>query len=93
MYIYILQKTVDAEVKAKLKNLVRVAVERAETLKGIKTEDNDVMKHLAKLPSVPETNFPDIEQSIQSEQPVTASSTAPGNKYILKAIGIFIEVQ
>lgn len=78
-----MQKTADAEVKAKLKNLVRGAVERAETLKGIKTttKDNDVMKSLAKLPSVPESSFPDTEQSIQSEQPVNASST-PSNKYI-----------
>lgn len=80
-----LQKTVDTEVKAKLTNLVRVAVERAETLKGIKTEDTGVMKSLAKLPSVPESNFPDTEQSIESEQPVnTPSTAAPGSKYILK---------
>lgn len=72
-----LQKTADTEVKAKLTNLVRVAVERAETLKGIKTtEDNGVMKSLAKLPSVPESNFPDTEQSVQSEQPLNTPSTA-----------------
>jgi len=51
-------------------------------LKGIKTtEDNGVMKSLAKLPSVPESGFPDTERSIESEQPVNASSTIPGNKY------------
>lgn len=71
-------KTVDPEVKAKLTNLVRVAVERAEDLKGIKTtEDNGVMKSLAKLPSVPESSFPDTEQPIHSEQPVNAPSIAP----------------
>lgn len=80
----ILQKTIDTDVKAKLTNLVRVAVERAESLKGIKTtEDNSVMKSLAKLPSVPETNFPNIEQSTQSEIPVNTSTTAPGNVNIL----------
>ncbi|GAB1864293.1 Calpain-7 [Camponotus japonicus] len=71
-------KTVDTDVKAKLTNLVRVAVERAESLKGIKaTEDNSVMKSLAELPSVPETNFPNIEQSIQPEQPVNEPSPTP----------------
>lgn len=62
-------------------NLIRVAVERAESLKGIKTTaDNGIMKSLAKLPSVPESSFPDTEQSIQSQQPVNASSAAPGSK-------------
>lgn len=76
----ILQKTIDTDVKAKLTNLVRVAVERAESLKGIKaTKDNSVMKSLAELPSVPETNFPNIEQPIQSEQPVNEPSATPGN--------------
>lgn len=42
------------------------------------------MKSLAKLPSVPESNFPDTEQPIESEQPVNASTAAPGTKYILK---------
>ncbi|XP_018046701.1 PREDICTED: calpain-7-like [Atta colombica] len=71
-------KTADTEVKAKLTSLVRVAVERAESLKGIKTTaDNGIMKSLAKLPSVPESSFPDIEQSIQSQQPVNAPSAAP----------------
>lgn len=66
----------------KLTNLVKLAVERAESLKGIRTTvDNGVMKSLAKLPSVPESSFPDTEPSIQSEQPVNASSTAPGSKY------------
>lgn len=67
-------------------NLVRVAVERAETLKGIKTtEDSGVMKSLAKLPSVPESNFPEsTKQSIESQQPVNTSTAAPGSKYILK---------
>lgn len=51
-------------------------------MKGIKTtEDNGVMKSLAKLPSVPESSFPDTEQPVESEQPVNASSTAPGSKY------------
>jgi len=45
-------------------------------LKGIKTKDNGIMKSLAKLPSVPESSFPDTEQSIQSQQPVNA----PGSK-------------
>lgn len=75
-----MQKTVDTDVKAKLTNLVRVAVERAESLKGIKTtNDNSVMKSLAELPSVPETNFPNTEQSIQLEQSVNVPSVAPGN--------------
>lgn len=79
-----MQKTIDTDVKAKLTNLVRVAVERAESLKGIKAiEDNSVMKSLAKLPSVPETNFPNIEQSIQPEQSVNESSVASGNINIL----------
>ena len=38
------------------------------------------MKSLAKLPSVPESSFPDTEQSIQSQQPVNAPSAAPGSK-------------
>lgn len=42
------------------------------------------MKSLAKLPSVPESSFPDTEQSIQSEQPVNTPSVAPGSKYNLK---------
>lgn len=80
----ILQKTVDTNVKAKLTNLVRVAVERAESLKGIKSiEDNSVIKSLAKLPSVPETNFPSTEQSIQPGQPINTPSTASGNVNIL----------
>ncbi|XP_014469420.1 PREDICTED: calpain-7-like [Dinoponera quadriceps] len=54
-------KTSDAELKAKLTDLVRVAVERAESLKGIKSpvEDDKVITSLAKLPPVPETSFPD----------------------------------
>lgn len=74
--------------KAKLTNLVRVAIERAEALKGIKTvNDDSVMKSLAKLPSVPETNFPDTnDKPVESEQPVNTSSpstpTAPSGKYI-----------
>ncbi|KYQ58641.1 Calpain-7 [Trachymyrmex zeteki] len=89
-------KTADTEVKAKLTNLIRVAVERAESLKGIKTTaDNGIMKSLAKLPSVPESSFPDTEQSIQSQQPVNASSAAPdarslfhrGNSGHLKVTG------
>ncbi|XP_026826623.1 calpain-7 isoform X2 [Ooceraea biroi] len=71
-------KTNDTDVKAKLTNLVRVAVERAESLKGIKTtEDESIMKSLARLPSVPETSLPDTEQSVEEEQPVNAPSTTP----------------
>lgn len=69
------QKTNDAEVKAKLTDLVRVAVERAESLKGIKSPiDDSVITSLAKLPPVPETNFPD------TIPPVNASAT-PTSKY------------
>lgn len=87
---YILQKTVNTEVKTKLTNLVRVAIERAEALKGIKVvEDDSVMKSLAKLPSVPETNFPDTDDKpVESEQPVnttpTSTPTASSGKYIWK---------
>lgn len=79
--------------------LVKVAVERAEELKGVKTtgvkttgvkttEDDNIIKSLSKLPSVPEGNLPDIEQSdtyqsksVESEQPgnITPSPTS-GNK-------------
>jgi len=55
-------------------------------LKGIKVvEDDSVMKSLAKLPSVPETNFPDTDDKlIESEQPVNTLSapTTPSGKYI-----------
>ncbi|RLU21614.1 hypothetical protein DMN91_005987 [Ooceraea biroi] len=77
-------KTNDTDVKAKLTNLVRVAVERAESLKGIKTtEDESIMKSLARLPSVPETSLPDTEQSVEEEQPVNAPSTTPGFIYVI----------
>jgi hypothetical protein len=61
-------------------------------LKGIKgnknVEDDSVMKSLAKLPSVPETNFPDTDDKpIESEQPVNtpSASTTPSGKYIEKS--------
>jgi hypothetical protein len=77
------QKTNDADIKAKLTNLVRVAVERAESLKGIldATEDESVIESLAKLPSVPEGSFPNTEQSLEEEQPVNQASTVPGFTY------------
>jgi len=81
-----LQKTSDADLKAKLTNLVRVAVERAESLKGIddgkwKAKDESVIESLAKLPSVPESSFSNIEQSVEEEQPVNQPSTISGFTY------------
>lgn len=71
----ILQKSIDPEEKAKLTNLARGAVERAESLKGIRTVEDDVLTKLAKLPSVPETNFPDTISSVN--EPLSTS----GNNY------------
>lgn len=81
--------------------LVKVAVERAEELKGVKTTgvkttDDSVIKSLSKLPSVPEGNLPDIDhsdtyqsKSVESEQlgNTTPSSTS-GNKQVKCVIKI-----
>ncbi|XP_020286163.1 calpain-7-like [Pseudomyrmex gracilis] len=86
-------KTLDTKVKEKLMTLVKVAVERAEELKGVKTTgvkttDDSVIKSLSKLPSVPEGNLPDIDhsdtyqsKSVESEQlgNTTPSSTSARN--------------
>lgn len=71
----LLQKTTDAKIKAKLTNLVRVAVERAEVLKAIKTtKDDSIVTSLANLPSIPETNLPDTTLPINP--PATVPTTS-----------------
>ncbi|XP_015603072.1 calpain-7 isoform X2 [Cephus cinctus] len=62
-------KTSDPEVKAKLTNLIRHAVERAESLKGIKSPqatNNVKLNDIPNLPSVPETSLPSPTISVQS---------------------------
>ncbi|KAG7189662.1 hypothetical protein KM043_017338 [Ampulex compressa] len=60
-------KSADSDVKSKITSLVRLALDRAESLKGIKTvKDNDIATTLAQLPPVPETNLPDTETPLNS---------------------------
>ncbi|CAK9829118.1 Capn7 [Anthophora retusa] len=56
-------KTTDAELKARLTDIIRLALDRAESLKGLKTTDDNEI--ISKLPIVPETSLDeDAEKSI-----------------------------
>ncbi|KAG6797685.1 calpain-7 [Apis mellifera caucasica] len=58
-------KIIDAEAKIKLTDLIKLALDRAESLKGLKSIDNnDILKTLSKLPSVPETSLDEDEEKI-----------------------------
>lgn len=69
-------KTTDPEVKEKLTVLIRLAIDRAESLKGLKTgESSDIIETLSKLPPVPETNLDvDIDNA-----PSVTTATPSGN--------------
>lgn len=65
MLILYLQKIIDVEAKIKLTDLIKLALDRAESLKGLKSIDNnDILKTLSKLPSVPETSLDEDEEKI-----------------------------
>ncbi|XP_033331848.2 calpain-7 [Megalopta genalis] len=68
-------KTTDPEVKGKLTALVRLALDRAESLKGVKIVDsNDILKSLSKLPPVPETSL-DLDVNITSPDAATSTNS------------------
>ncbi|KZC04878.1 PREDICTED: calpain-7-like [Dufourea novaeangliae] len=70
-------KTTDATVKGKLTALVRLALDRAESLKDLKVEsNNDILKKLSQLPPVPETN---LDVDIETVSPASTTSTSPSN--------------
>lgn len=59
--------------KAKLTDLIKLALDRAENLKGVKsTPPEDVIPN---LPAVPESSFPDTE-NVQNNVP--SSHSSPG---------------
>ncbi|XP_029035260.1 calpain-7-like [Osmia bicornis bicornis] len=60
-------KTTDSEAKGKLTALVRLALDRAESLKGVKKQENvDIFETLSKLPPVPETSLDEDVDKIPS---------------------------
>ncbi|KAK9306776.1 hypothetical protein QLX08_002670 [Tetragonisca angustula] len=60
-------KTSDTQTKVKLTALIKLALDRAESLKGLRTIDtNDIFKTLSKLPPVPETNLDEDIDEISS---------------------------
>ncbi|XP_076243961.1 calpain-7 isoform X2 [Calliopsis andreniformis] len=71
-------KTTDAEFKEKLTALIRLALDRAESLKGLKPkESHDIIETLSKLPSVPETNLDvDVDDAPPKTTTTTTSSSA-----------------
>ncbi|XP_076649374.1 calpain-7 isoform X2 [Halictus rubicundus] len=70
-------KTTDSEVKGKLTALIRLALDRAESLKGIKIDDNkDIFRTLSQLPAVPETS---LDDDVNTVLPVTTTSTNSNN--------------
>ncbi|XP_012140109.1 calpain-7 [Megachile rotundata] len=73
-------KTTDTELKGKITALVRLALDRAESLKGLKTDDNfDIIEKLSKLPPVPETNLDeDVDQIATS--PITKATQNSGKQ-------------
>ena len=65
-------KTTDPEIKEKLMALIRVALDRAECLKGLKAEENnDIIETLSKLPPVPETN---LDEDVDKMPPAPTTS-------------------
>lgn len=79
MLILYLQKIIDAEAKIKLTDLIKLALDRAESLKGLKSIDNnDILKTLSKLPSVPETSLDEDEEKI-SPTIITTSAINSSN--------------
>ncbi|XP_031826247.1 calpain-7 [Nomia melanderi] len=67
-------KTTDSDVKGKLTALVRLALDRAESLKGLKLNNNDILKTLSQLPPVPETNL-DVDGDVEADVDVATTST------------------
>lgn len=80
--------------KAKVTALIRLALDRAESLKGLKREEtNDIIKTLSQLPPVPETNL-DVDVDKASTITITStSSNNTGNKdsYIDKHSNFFFD--
>ncbi|XP_054012473.1 calpain-7-like [Hylaeus anthracinus] len=68
-------KSTDSEMKGKVTALVRLALDRAETLKGFKKEDTNIIKSLSQLPPVPETNL-DMDMDKESFSTTTSTSTS-----------------
>lgn len=67
-------KITDIEAKAKLTALIKLALDRAESLKGLKTvNSNDILKTLSKLPPVPETS---LDEDIDKTSCTTTTTTA-----------------
>lgn len=60
--------------------LIRVALDRAECLKGLKAEENnDIIETLSKLPPVPETNLDEDGDKMPSAPTTSVISTTSGN--------------
>ncbi|XP_033225588.1 calpain-7-like [Belonocnema kinseyi] len=84
-------KTTDVEIKAKLTNLVRLAIDRAEAIKGVKRIYPETT--IPNLPSVPETALPDEATPVNTvtvSTPVRHSTRPPlhrGSSAHLKVVG------
>lgn len=92
MLILYLQKIIDTEAKIKLTDLIKLALDRAESLKGLKSIDNnDILKTLSKLPSVPETSLDEDEEKISPIITTSAiNSSNTGNFLFVIAICIYL---
>lgn len=93
MLILYLQKIIDTEAKIKLTDLIKLALDRAESLKGLKSIDNnDILKTLSKLPSVPETSLDEDEEKISPTIITTSAinSSNTGNFLFVIAICIYL---
>lgn len=93
MLILYLQKIIDTEAKIKLTDLIKLALDRAESLKGLKSIDNnDILKTLSKLPSVPETSLDEDEEKISPTIITTSAinSSNIGNFLFVIAICIYL---
>ncbi|OAD59639.1 Calpain-7 [Eufriesea mexicana] len=66
-------KATNIETKAKLTALIKLALDRAESLKGMKTLDNsDILETLSKLPPVPETS---LDEDVGKILPTTTTTS------------------
>lgn len=93
MLILYLQKIIDTEAKIKLTDLIKLALDRAESLKGLKSIDNnDILKTLSKLPSVPETSLDEDEEKISPTIITTSAinSSNTGNFLFVIAMCIYL---
>ncbi|XP_043248289.1 calpain-7-like [Colletes gigas] len=74
-------KTTDSETKTKVTTLVRLALDRAESLKGLKKEEiNNIIETLSQLPPVPETDLDLGVDNVSSIATTAASSSNIGKQ-------------